>query len=578
MVEEEGNARRSARSPQQEGALEAVACALNRGEPDPSIPNGPMRAYEASGRRRPLHPIVVAAGSQRAAEMGAAHPGMTVDVTGAVQAAELQDWLDEPRPAEGALVGHNELLLSLVNPTCLGGQLVLSYAPAGDADGEQGRAESIAAEVFARACSWALDASVHRDSPLVPALATGKPVLAHVFAGRDRGLAGLEAKIDKHGKGRIAVAAFDKRRDPVHGNLNRQEVKAGLRAAARVRWVVDVYSGTPCESFTVLRFNPPRPGQQECPPLRKRSWLPGVPPIPEGWEDYFAMHEAFVEFTFDLGDDVLAWPGGRFVAEGPIDRGDELGRPQFFRPEWAEHVPLEKHPRAVRFIQEHKAVVQDMCQCMSGAACQKATSLISDKETGTAYAGASVQCIPCVHEDGTHAEQAYGEDENGESRSARSAEYPEGMCDWLAVGLCGGSRDEVYAAALAAAQTALRAVGAAVAERHGLRILEEGDAAAAAAASPPLTISIPPSPPSAWDALEALGVHVSAQPAVCQVCMLPWTGSCACGKTKMCDRCPASPVYCCETETGGGGPVPPAAAAADGGEAAPSVSVRFGDG
>ena len=453
-------------------ALSSVAGALHRREADPSIPSGPLLPRESAGRRRPLAPLAVQQGSPAAKAAAGAHPGMSVHVPVHLAVA-MEEHLDEPRAAAGSLVGGNELLLSLVNPVVLGGQLILEYEPGDDAEAARTRIETVGREVFARACSWALDEHLHRDSPLTAALATGKPVLAHIFAGRSRGDAGLDAKVEAQAD--VAVAAYDTKRDTVHGDLRRPEAKRALRAAARVRWVTRGFSGCPCESMTVMRFNPPRPGMGECPPLRLRSWLPDWPPIPEGWEDYFEMHEEFVELTFDLGDDILAWPGGRFAVEGPIDRGDKAGRPLYYRAKWKEHVPLEKHPRAVVFIKKHKAGVVDFCQCMSNGPFQKATSLISDPETSAAFEGAA--CIPCVHE-GKHKEQAYGDDEDGESKSARSAEYPEGMCGWLAVGLCGGSREEVYAAALEAAQPVLREVGADVAARFGVPLWGDGEGGA----------------------------------------------------------------------------------------------------
>ena len=427
-----------------------------------AVPTGPLGPDEADGRRRPRAPVVVVAGSPAAAEAQRDHPGMTVDVTGAVTHERLWEWLNEPRETADTAMGGDELLLGLVQPVLLGGQLVLSYElgclrsellQLSHEAAAQARAEAIGAEVFARACSWALGTPLHRSSPLAAALATGLPVAVHLFSGRRRGRAGLAAKLAGRG---WAVAAYDIIEDKEHGDLTCKSVTDPIFAAAKVGWVRRGFSGCPCESFTVLRFNPPRPGQKECPPLRYRSWLPSWPPLPDGWEDYMAMHEGFVELTFAVGDAILEWPDGRYGVEGPIDRADEEGRPRFFRKKWAEHVPLERHPRAVQFIGKHGARCVDICQCMSAGPFQKATTLISDAETSAAWEGA---CLPCVHEDGEHKEQAYGEDENGESRSARSAEYPEGMCEWLAVGLGGGTRAEVHEAALAAAEPVLHAIG-----------------------------------------------------------------------------------------------------------------------
>ena len=61
-------------------------------------------------------------------------------------------------------------------------------------------------------------------------------------------------------------------------------------------------------------------GEPPAPPMRLRSMLPGVPECPEGWEPYFAKHERFISWGWDVACAVLEWEGGGLIAEHPVTR------------------------------------------------------------------------------------------------------------------------------------------------------------------------------------------------------------------------------------------------------------------
>ena len=126
------------------------------------------------------------------------------------------------------------------------------------------------------------------------------------------------------------------------------------RRAVAAQWVRECVAGNvgayksdmPCVSFTCLWGKPAGPGQQPKPKLRSRACLPGLPPIPPEWVLYMRKHEAFVDLTFDCATPTVLH-GGRAVVVGPADRGNEaLG--ELYRRAYADHAPLELHPRALR--------------------------------------------------------------------------------------------------------------------------------------------------------------------------------------------------------------------------------------
>lgn len=314
---------------------------------------------------------------------------------------------------------------------------VTVVAPA-DADADDWAMTCETAEAaFADACSAALGVALERGSPLLSALTTGRQVMVLMYSGGDRGADGMPAFA--WGRG-WATASYDPLLDERHGNLLRSAVLDPLLAAARAGWIGAVWAGVPCESFTCLRFVEPGEGEPEAPPLRSRAYLPDLPPCPEGWQGYRDMHERFVDAAFDVMCAVRV-AGGRAVAENPIDRGD-VRRVAVYREEYADHAPLELHPRAQAFLASGGQVV-DMAQCMSRGLFQKWTSLICDERTAAVLE--PVQRAPCVHVRGDHAMQAKGLDHQGVSRSKRAAAYPRHMNWWAATALTGGSHSEVYA-------------------------------------------------------------------------------------------------------------------------------------
>eukprot|EP00966_Prymnesium_polylepis_P029390 682849-Prymnesium_polylepis.1 len=73
-----------------------------------------------------------------------------------------------------------------------------------------------------------------------------------------------------------------------------------------------------------MKLVPVPPGEPPAPPMRLRSMLPDVPECPEGWEPYFAKHDAI--HIVGMGRRVRRPRVGRGRADrrAPgIDRGDE---------------------------------------------------------------------------------------------------------------------------------------------------------------------------------------------------------------------------------------------------------------
>ena len=251
--------------------------------------------------------------------------------------ATVSDVLAEER-GDAAPGGADGPALEAARLVATGASVTLTYGTCGAAGGSAAArltAETLALEIFARACSILLETAVDRRAPLLGALATGKRVAVILFAGGDRGKEGMDHQVRRRG---WAAAPYDVLLDARHGNVLRSSVFHPLLAAARAGWVEAVWAATPCESFSVLRFKPPPPGAAwEAPPVRRRSSLPGLPPTPAGWEDFVGRHERFVEITALTVEAVRAW-GGAVIIENPVDRGDE-GRTRFYRREYADHAP-----------------------------------------------------------------------------------------------------------------------------------------------------------------------------------------------------------------------------------------------
>ena len=232
------------------------------------------------------------------------------------------------------------------------------------------------------------------------------------------------------------------------GDVSKEKVMAPWARECAAGRVASLKSDVPCQSFTCLRARPVEPGQVPAPPLRSRALLPALPPIPPQWRAYMAKHEKWVETTFDLGTDVLLRSSpvkGRFLAEGPIDRGNpelKVNGTSVFRKEYADHAPLELHPRVLRFLSETGARVIYAFQCACRGVFQKGTALIADADTAEALQ--PLADLPCVHT--KHDKEAVGFDEAGESNSHASRVYPHVFAKVLTMGVTGSTAEEVEAA------------------------------------------------------------------------------------------------------------------------------------
>jgi hypothetical protein len=247
----------------------------------------------------------------------------------------------------------------------------------------------------------------------------------------------------------FVAARLDIYLDAEQGDVSNDEVMAPWARECAAGRVASLKSDVPCQSFTCLRARPVQPGQAPAPPLRSRALLPELPPTPPEWKVYMAKHEKWVATTFDLGTDVLlksAPVKGRFLAEGPIDRGNvglKVNGTTIFRKEYADHAPLELHPRVLRFLAETGARVVYAFQCACRGVFQKGTALIADPATAEALQ--PLTDLPCVHTSGGHEKEAVGLDDAGESNSHASRVYPHVFAEALTMAVTGSSAAEVEA-------------------------------------------------------------------------------------------------------------------------------------
>lgn len=216
-------------------------------------------------------------------------------------------------------------------------------------------------------------------------------------------------------------------------------------------------SDLPCVSFTCLWGKPAAPGAKPKPKLRSRACLPDLPPTPPEWQLYMRKHEGFVHLTFDCATPTVV-QGGRAVVEGPPDRGNPA-LPELYRKAYADHAPLELHPRARRFCEVTGGRTVYSFQCACGGAFQKATAHIADPATADALE--PLCALPCVHEQGGHAEVADGVGADGQSLSDASRVYPTPYAEAVAVAVSGGSAADVSAVVMPAFREVVRATAAA---------------------------------------------------------------------------------------------------------------------
>ena len=243
------------------------------------------------------------------------------------------------------------------------------------------------------------------------------------------------------------AARLDTCLDAELGDVANPKVMLPWARECRAGRVLALKSDLPCQSFTCLRCRPVAAGKVPAPPLRSRARLPDLPETPPEWRAYMAKHEGFVATTFDLGTDVILRPKpirGRFIAEGPLDRGNPnliVNGTKVYRAAYADHAPLELHPRVQRFLAETGARVVYAFQCACRGLFQKASALIADAETAEALE--PLTCLPCVHSE--HEEEAVGDDAAGNSNSCKSRVYPAVFAEAITMAVTGSTAAEVEA-------------------------------------------------------------------------------------------------------------------------------------
>ena len=297
-------------------------------------------------------------------------------------------------------------------------------------------------------------------------------LLLDLFGGDQPVVAGAAARFG------FLAARLDTCLDPVGGDVSKPAVMGPWARECAAGNVRALKSDLPCQSFTCLRSRAVAEGEVAAPPLRSRAALPGLPPTPPEWRAYLQKHEGFVNTTFDLGTDVILKPAGRgrFLAEGPVDRGNEA-KPEHYRKAYHDHAPLELHPRVTRFVEETGSRVLHVYQCACSSPFQKASALVVDEQTALALQ--PLADLPCVHT--KHEQEATGRDSEGVSLSHKSRVYVRPFAEALTIAVAGASPAEVHAVVWPAFLATVRAASAAgTLHADHQHLLAEAEAAAGA--------------------------------------------------------------------------------------------------
>jgi hypothetical protein len=365
----------------------------------------------------------------------------------------LAEALEERRGVNNLAGSHEALAwaaraLAAAPGKGMGAVTIATHMPPSSANPDQLEG-TVFREVYARACSVALGVPVDRRDPMVRMLMSGRALtICAPFAGPKR-----DGDIEDWARNLGGAAAcYDVQRDATHGDLTSGRVCGAIMAAARAGWFTKIIMAMPCQSFTCMKLVPVPIGEPPAPPMRLRSMLPGVPECPEGWEPYFAKHERFISWGWDVASAVLEWEGGGLIAEHPVDRGDEQ-KPRFYREKFAEHAPLSLHPKTLEAVERFGVKEMDIVQCMSRCPHEKGTTLFADATTWRALKAAA---LPCLHE--TH-DQCAGTNSEGNSVSQLSSYWSSEMNRWIVLAAIGGSYAAVRSAALDAAEPAIIAAG-----------------------------------------------------------------------------------------------------------------------
>ena len=291
------------------------------------------------------------------------------------------------------------------------------------------------------------------------------------------GFGGLHPEFDEEAtRWRKTVANIDTCHDSVDGDWGRPEVHNFWRDEAREGRVFAGRFEVPCKTFSCSGLNDEAPpGVEAIPQLRSRRALPGLPPTPPAYQGLVDLHELFVDVACDIFE-ALITRKRRCILEGPTDRGNEALGPRVYRKKFADHAPLELHPRVVRLTTEFGAVVIRCFQCAAGGKFQKATTFICDPASAAALQ--PLARLPCVH--AAHEKVAHGLDPiSGQALSHEARIFPYTLAVVLAIVLAGGGPREVRAQ-LAPVFTQVFRKAAAAANLHPEAQVFSGSAAARA--------------------------------------------------------------------------------------------------
>ena len=241
-----------------------------------------------------------------------------------------------------------------------------------------------------------------------------RPATALVlFSGPADRADGLPAQLRALG---VSVVEIDVKVGGVDHDLTRPEVAQAILARIRAGEFGVVFSGTPCESFSVAHR----------PKLRTARWPWGLPQIPEAWARYMRKHNTLARFTIDAARAALD-VGAAVAIENPSDRG-RVGSPAYWH-KYADHGAFWTLPE----YQQLGLVERAFSQCAFQATVQKATTIAHSANLNAAFA--PLEQRVCTHGFKGHEHVAHGRDEWGRGRANLAAAYPAAMCAFLAQGM-----------------------------------------------------------------------------------------------------------------------------------------------
>ena len=173
---------------------------------------------------------------------------------------------------------------------------------------------------------------------------------------------------------------------------------------------VSVHFALPCSSYSVVR------GDQ----LRSKKQPRNMDGVDARWHKYLQMHDGLCDFVAQCID-LLDAQQLRWSLENPSDRGDESS-PAYWE-EYADWGTVwDQAPIKRAMARGAQRVTLPLCSL--GSPFQKYVSVLVPAHMH-AEALELTRHLVCKHK--SHAEQAVGVDERGQSKAARSAVYPVGF-------------------------------------------------------------------------------------------------------------------------------------------------------